>query len=215
MCSVSLFTFPPGRRLLIDSWSRSHLFGKFFVSDALSLPCECACVRVCARDALSLLRVCVCVCVADALSLPTLTGLCRPEIWTTPVLVRAALSTAWAQTVSRSAPVFLRLYKTGFLFRVSVFSSALKHWARVCPLSIRRFQRFHVNVNVAGKNAGKKRLINSYPFELSRGTWSQLDAAAFTGSHRRVWCPQKTTTTAATAVILSEHVSRSDLACSS
>lgn len=62
MCSVSLFTFPPGRRLLIDSWSRSHLFGKFFVSDALSLPCECACVRVCARDALSLLRVCVCVC---------------------------------------------------------------------------------------------------------------------------------------------------------
>ena len=197
MCSVALFTFPPGRRLLIDSWSRSHLFWKFFVSDALSLPCECACVCVCVcvREmpyrCSKCVYVCVCVCVADALSLPTLTGLCRPEIW--KVLVGAALSTAWAQPMSRSAPVFLRLYKTGFLFRVSVFSSALKHWARACPLSIRRFQCFHVNMSVGGIKSWEKKkgLINSYPFELSRGTWSQLDAAAFTGSHRRVWCPQK------------------------
>lgn len=71
----------------------------------------------------------------------------------------------------------------------------MKHWAHVCPLSIRRFLCFHVHVSVGGRSRWpasrqdtlgkkKKRLINSYPFELSRGeldrNWMLLHSQAVT-----------------------------------
>ena len=78
----------------------------------------------------------------------------------------------------------------------------MKHWAHVCPLSIRRFLCFHVHVSVGGRSRwpasrqdtlGKKKTLDQQlPLRAEqRRTWSQLDAAAFTGSHQRVWCPQK------------------------
>ena len=197
MCSVALFTFPPGRRLLIDSWSRSHLFWKFFVSDALSLPCECACVCVCVcvREmpyrCSKCVYVCVCVC-------------CGCLIFTNsygPLPSRNLKSACWSCSEHCMSTTDEQI-RTGVLASVQNWVSFSCFCVFLCTKALgSRVPAEHSQVPVLSceherrrnKKLGKKKkgLINSYPFELSRGTWSQLDAAAFTGSHRRVWCPQK------------------------
>ena len=97
MCSVALFTFPPGRRLLIDSGPARICFGSFL--SVCFCVCVCVCVCVCEMPYHCSDCVCVCVCVEDALSLPTLTGLCRPEILTNPMLVRAVCNVLGAHTM--------------------------------------------------------------------------------------------------------------------